>query len=76
MFWLFWQRGMWDPISPSRDPAHTPCNGRRGLNHGTTREVPNMTSWSLSFLIRKNKLIPEGGLSSPSPIHPAGLLQG
>ena len=76
MFWLCWQPGMWDPICLTRNRVHTLCSGRRGLNHWTTREVPNMTSWSLRFLIRKNELIPEEELSSSPATRPAGLLQG
>ena len=36
----FWQRGMWDLITPTRDWTHTPCIGRLSLNHWTAREVP------------------------------------
>ena len=35
-----WPRGMWDFSSPTRDQTHTPCIGRRSLNHWTPREVP------------------------------------
>ena len=31
---------MWDLSSLTRDRTHTPCIGRRSLNHWTTREVP------------------------------------
>ena len=37
---VFWQRGIWDPSSLTRDWTHTTCIGRWSLNHGTTREVP------------------------------------
>ena len=37
---VFWPGGMWDLSSPTRDRTHTPCMGRRSLNHWTTREVP------------------------------------
>ena len=37
---VFWPRGMWDLSSPTRDQTHTPCIGRRSLNHWTAREVP------------------------------------
>ena len=35
-----WLRGMWDLSSPTRGQTHTPCIGRRTLNHWTAREVP------------------------------------
>ena len=31
---------MWDVSSPTRDQTHTPCIGRRSLNHWAAREVP------------------------------------
>ena len=37
---VFWPPGMWDVISLTRDTTHTPCIGRRSLNHWTAREVP------------------------------------
>ena len=37
---VFWSQGMWDLSSPIKDRTHTPCIGRRSLNHWTTREVP------------------------------------
>ena len=40
VFVFFWQWGMWNLPSLPRDWAHTPCSGRRSLNHWTTREVP------------------------------------
>ena len=46
---VFWPRGMWDLSSPTRDRTHTPCTGRRNLNHWTTREVPyphSLPMWS------------------------------
>ena len=42
-FWfglVFWSRGMWHLSSPTGDRTHTPCFGRRSLNHWTTREDP------------------------------------
>ena len=42
---LFWPWGMWDLSSPARDWTHTPCIGRWGLNHWTTREVPLCVFW-------------------------------
>ena len=39
---VFWLRGMWDLSSLIRDQTHTPCSGRRSLNHWTTREVPQL----------------------------------
>ena len=60
---------------PGIEPT-LPCSGRRGLNPWATGEVPNTTSRSLCFLIRKNKLIPEEELGSSSATRPAGLLQG
>ena len=45
MFWcLFWPRGMWDHSSPTRDLTHTPCTGKRSLNHWNTREVPSSST--------------------------------
>ena len=42
MFWFFGHEKdpMWDLSSQTRDGTRTPCNGRRSLNHWTTREVP------------------------------------
>ena len=40
MFWVFWPWGMWNLDSPTRDWTRTPCIGRGGLSHWTTREVP------------------------------------
>ena len=40
MVFFFCQWGMWNFPSLPRDWAHTPCSGRRSLNHWTTREVP------------------------------------
>ena len=37
---VFWLQGMWDLSSLTRDQTHTPCIGRRSLNHWTIREVP------------------------------------
>ena len=37
---VFWLRGVWDLNSPTRDRTHTPCTGRRSLNHWTTKVVP------------------------------------
>ena len=43
MFWclfgFFWPWGMWDPSSLTRGGTHSPCTGRRSLNHWTRREV-------------------------------------
>ena len=41
-FWLlcfFQPQGMWPHSSPTRSQTHTPCIGRRSLNHWATREV-------------------------------------
>ena len=35
---MFWPCGMWDLSPLIRDRTHTPCIGRRSLNHWTTRE--------------------------------------
>ena len=40
MFWLFWPQCIWDLSSQTRDQTHTPCTGRRSLNHWTIWEVP------------------------------------
>ena len=41
LFYLvFWQRGIWDPSSLTRDWTHTTWIGRWSLNHRTTMEVP------------------------------------
>ena len=37
----FGPRGMWDLSPLIRDRTYTPSIGRHGLNHWTTREVPN-----------------------------------
>ena len=37
---VFLPWGMWDLSSQTRDWTHTPCIGRRSLNHWTAREVP------------------------------------
>ena len=38
---VFWPWGVWNPSSPTRNRTHTPCIGRRNLNHWTAREVPH-----------------------------------
>ena len=45
---------MWDLGSLTRDGTHTPCIGRRSLNHWTTREVP-VIALNL-FLSRKTEI--------------------
>ena len=35
----FWQRGIWDLSSLTRDQTCPPCMGRQSLNHWTTGEV-------------------------------------
>ena len=47
---VFWPWGMWDLSSPTTDQTHTPCIGRRSLNHWFTREVP-----SIFFLLWESK---------------------
>ena len=37
---VFWLRGMWGLISPSRDRIHTLCIGRQSLNRWATWEGP------------------------------------
>ena len=37
---FFWQRGMWDLNSLTRDRTCIPCTARQSLSHWTTREVP------------------------------------
>ena len=39
---FFWPQGVWDLSPPTRDRTHTPCIGRRSLNHWTAREVPSL----------------------------------
>ena len=41
---VFWPWVMWNLISPTRDQIHTPCIGRRSLNHWTSKEVPVLPS--------------------------------
>ena len=48
-FWFFWYQAMWVLSSETRDPAHTPCNGRQRLNHWTTREAPRDTFLNSQF---------------------------
>ena len=36
---IFWPQGLWELITPSRDPTHIPCSGRPNLHHWT-KEVP------------------------------------
>ena len=38
-FWFFWQHGMSDLSSPTRNPICTPCIGRWSVNHWLSREV-------------------------------------
>ena len=42
---VFWPWGIWDLSSPTWDQTHTPCIGRRSLNHWTTREIPHCYYW-------------------------------
>ena len=37
---VFWPQNTWDPSSPTGDRTLTPCIGRGGLSHWTTREAP------------------------------------
>ena len=39
MFCFFGCEALYDLSFPTRDHAHTPCIGRRSLNHWTTRDV-------------------------------------
>ena len=39
MFLSFWRRSMWDLSSLTRDGTHTPCTGRRNVNHWATRDI-------------------------------------
>ena len=49
LFWFFWQWGMLDLTSPTRDCTSIPCIERQSLNnHWTTRQVPKVL---LCFLI-------------------------
>ena len=50
---VFWPQGMWGFGSLTRDGTHTPCIGRRSLNHWTTREVPVALNL---FLSRKTEI--------------------
>ena len=36
---VFWPGGIWDLSSPTRDRTHTPCIGKRSLNHWIARDV-------------------------------------
>ena len=45
---VFWARGIRHLSSQARDRTHTPCIGRRSLNHWTAREV---TPCFLSVLV-------------------------
>ena len=47
---VFWPRGMLDLSSPTRDPTHTSCIGRRSPNHWTTTEVPEKVFCLISLL--------------------------
>ena len=47
---VFWPQGMWNLNSPTRDQTHTPCVGRRNLNHWTAQDVPGRIS-ILQFLM-------------------------
>ena len=52
LFFLFYfsgLQGMWDLSPPTRDQTHTPCLGRRSLNHWTARELP----WVLFFFLSR-----------------------
>ena len=40
MFCFLGCKATWAFSSPTRDRTHTPCIGRRSLNHWTTRAVP------------------------------------
>ena len=46
---VFWPWGMWDLSSPTRDQTHTPCIGKRSLNHWTAREVPALLKFLIIF---------------------------
>ena len=48
---VFWLQGMWDPSSSTGDRTHTPCIGRRSLNHWTAREVPIKSIFRLLLIV-------------------------
>ena len=60
-FFLATPCGMWNLSSPTRDGTCVPCNGRRVLNHWTTREVSACLILILSIfndlLLQKSKYI-------------------
>ena len=47
MLWFFGPWNMWGLSSPARERTHTPCIGRRGPDHWTTREVPSHRSFGV-----------------------------
>ena len=60
-FFLATPCGMWNLSSPTRDGTCVPCNGRRVLNHWTTKEVSACLILILSIfndpLLQKSKYI-------------------
>ena len=59
---VFWPRGMWDLSSSIRDWTHTPCIGRRSLNHWTARQVSIILLLVIShrkFLFENESLVAE-----------------
>ena len=55
MFLLFWPWGMWDLSSQTRDQTHTPCIGRRSLNHWTARKVPKSGILNLNLILSQKQ---------------------
>ena len=52
----FWPQGMWDFISSNSDQTWTPCIQRQGVNHWTTREVPQLLFLTSGFFFFSCKL--------------------
>ena len=50
----FWQHGLWNVSSPTRDSTCTPWIGRQSLNHWITREAPNLTFKIMRNLLEAN----------------------
>ena len=48
---LFWLWGTWDLSSPTRDQTHTPCIGRRSLNHQGSPWIPLDVSYHVPMFL-------------------------
>ena len=79
LFWFyvlaFWPQGMWDLSCLTRDWTHTPCMGRRSLNHWTTSPQCLVFYLSCSYRARHWDGFSIYGMKGQKSPWPTGTLQ-